>query len=433
MKQLLIIVSVCLLPLVARAQAPEEAASTEGTPPEGSVPVAELAVDEPAASTPAMTEAVATEVAPTDTAAVAAPTDAAAPTSIDVSFIARSGGEAPVDPAAPTHAGVPWLIELAMQVFAQYELAFPQGSDWFHEIDVPRTWLSTAFRVENAIGRVLLEGTRAGGDGSLIGVGGDSLVVRFREAWLGYRLFDMLEIRAGLVPQLTTPALTTLWQMRAVRAIGIRELELMQPADLGASIRFDFPEHFGFVALAYLSGEGYRGRELNRGKTLEVTAQVRPLAFLPEAQPLTLTLAYQNGSTSVASARADRFVAGLAWDDPRWGLGLELAYALGIEDRGDREGLLVDAWGRVEPLEHLLLAARFSHFFRNLTAPANGDEISTFTGSVGTWIVEAIRIFLAFDVRVAGDRARTELPGFESYALRVVFEGNLGARFEGAL
>ncbi len=65
-------------------------------------------------------------------------------------------------------------------------------------------------------------------------------------------------------------------------------------------------------------------------------------------------------------------------------------------------------------------------------APA-GDEVGTFTGSVGTWIVVAIRIFLAFDVRVAGDRARTELPGFEAYALRLVLEGNLGARFEGSL
>jgi hypothetical protein len=352
---------------------------------------------------------------------------------VDVSFVAASGGETPVDPAPPRQSGVPWLVELAMQVFAQYELSFPDGADWFHEIDLPRSWLSTSFRVENAVGRVVLEGTRAGGDGSLIGVGGDSLVVRVREAWLGYRLFDLFEARAGIVPQLTTPALTALWGTRAVRAISLRELELMQPADLGVSLRLDIPEHFGFLAVAYLSGEGYRSRELNRGKTLEITAQVHPLAFLPELRPLTLTLAYQNGSTGTGAARADRLVGGLAWSDPRWGLGVEAAYVLGIEDRSEREGLTIDAWGRVEPVEHLLLAARYSHFSRNLTGSAAGDEIGTFTGAVGAWIVEAIRVFLAFDARHAGAAASAELPGFSGYSLRVIFEGNLGARFEGTL
>lgn len=366
---------------------------------------------------------------------VAEPVVPADPVTIDVnvSFVARSGGETPVDPDAPTRDGVPWLIELSMQVFAHWEGTFPDGAELFHEIDAPRTWLSTSFRVENAIGRVLLEGTRAGGDGSLIGVGGDSLVVRFREAWLGYRLFDMLEARAGLIPQLTTPALTSLWGMRAVRQIGLREEELMQPADLGASLRFDFPEQYGFVAAAYLSGEGYRSRELNRGKTLEITAQVHPLAFLPEARPLTLTLAYQNGSTGTGSARADRYVAGLAWADPRWGVGFDVAYADGIEDRSDRQGVVLDAWGRVEPIEHLLLAARYEHFLRNVSAALPGDETGFFTGSVGTWIVEALRIFLAFDARFAGQAARAEVPGFSGYALRLIFEGNLGARFEGSL
>jgi hypothetical protein len=422
--------------------APADEAATdeptlEETPIDRAVPSPSPAEAETASSAPAREDA-SPAIGESAVSPAAPPSDAAPSDSdvagVSVSFIALSGGETPVDPAPPTiTSGVPWLIELAMQTFAQYEVSFPDGADWFHEIDVPRTWLSTSFRVENAIGRVLLEGTRAGGDGSLIGVGGDSLVVRFREAWLGYRLLDMLEIRAGLIPQLTTPALTSLWGMRAVRAIGLRENELMQPADLGASVRFDFPEQFGFVGIAYLSGEGYRGRELNRGKTLEVTAQIHPLAFLPEARPLTLTLAYQNGSTGTGSARADRYVAGLAWADPRWGLGVEAAYVAGIEDRSDREGLSLDVWGRLEPIEHLLLGARYAHFFRNLSGSTAGDETGFFTGTVGTWIVEAIRVFLAFDARVAGDAARAEIPNFTGYALRLVFEGNLGARFEGAL
>lgn len=90
-------------------------------------------------------------------------------------------------------------------------------------------------------------------------------------------------------------------------------------------------------------------------------------------------------------------------------------------------------WGRAEPIEHLLLGARYAHFFRNLSGSTSGDETGFFTGTVGTWIVEAIRVFLAFDARLAGDAARAEIPNFTGYALRLVFEGNLGARFEGAL
>jgi hypothetical protein len=398
---------------------------------DGAVAAPERAADDgdPAPIAPAAGD----EAAPASRAALGSGEAAGTTLNVDVSFVARSGGETPVDPTPPRRAGVPWLVELAMQVFAQYELSFPDGAEWFHELDLPRSWLGTSFRVENAIGRVLLEGTRAGGDGSLIGVGGDSLVLRVREAWLGYRLFELFEARAGIIPQLTTPALTAPWATRAVRAISLRELELMQPADLGVSLRFDIPEGFGFVAVAYLSGEGYRSRELNRGKTLEVTAQLHPVAFVPELRPLTLTLAYQNGSTGTGAARADRLVGGLAWSDPRWGLGVEAAYLLGIEDRSDREGLTLDAWGRVEPIEHLLLAARYSHFSRNLIGAAAGDEIGTFTGAVGAWIVEAIRVFLAFDARYAGAAAAAELPGFTGYSLRLVFEGNLGARFEGTL
>ncbi len=331
-------------------------------------------------------------------------------------------------------SGITYAIEAGLQLFAQYRLTWTEaghGPAWFHEFDLSRAWGFISMRVDDVIGRILVEGTRAGGEGALLGVGGDSVVLRFREAWVGYRLLDLFELRAGLVPTLTAPLLTRLWGMRAVSQIGMRELELMQPADTGVTLRFDIPEGFGSLGAAYYNGEGYRGRELNRGKTLELTAVIHPLAFERALLPLQATLAYQMGSTGTGSARADRLVGGVAWDDPRWGIGLERMWVLGIQDRGERAGVLIDGWGRVEPIDEfpLLVAARFSHYVMDLQAATTTATL--FTLAVGYRIAAPLRMFAAVDRRFADAPFESAVPGFERWNVRLILEGNLMGRFEG--
>lgn len=340
-------------------------------------------------------------------------------------------------------ARTPIGFEAGAQLFAQYDLKLTEGEDWYHSVDLTRVWLFSAFRIHDVVGRVLLEGARAGGSGSLIGVGGDSIVARFREAWVGYSLGPattftehFLEVRAGLVPTLATPRLSQLFGLRAVDRIPLRERELMQPADVGATARArlgDLPSSIITVGVGFYTGEGYRSRERNRGKTLEVMAELHPLSPLGVPE-LGVLLTYESGSEGAASVRADRMVGTIFWDSPSLGLGADVAYVLGLEDRGDREALLVDGWARfetlrVDGLDRLVLGAQASHFLRDLAR--GGDTQTTLSLMAGARIDSPLRVFAAFDGRWAGDAARAVLPGYVGYDLRVVVEGNLGVRWLG--
>jgi len=370
------------------------------------------------------------------TARAQQPTTADSPQAVTPDTFA---GETVGDVRAPIARGnIPFAFEPGVQLFGEYRLTLPKGADYFHEFDVPRAWAWMSFRASDVVGRVLLEATRAGGEGSLIGVGGDSLVLRLREAWAGYRFADLVELRIGVVPLPTNMMLTAIWGNRALAPIGLRQLGpyvLIQPSDLGATARLDIPGEWGTVVAALTNGEGYAARELNRGKTFELAAQLQPLAPFRALRPLTLTLAFQNGSTGTGSARANRWVGGLAWADPRWGVGVESAWILGLEDRGDREAVLLEAWGRVEPIDvfPLLLAARFSYLRADTQDGATMSSLVTFTGAIGVRVAAPLRVFVAVDTRLADDVFASAVPGLERTNLRLVVEGNLAGRFEGSL
>jgi hypothetical protein len=400
---------------------------------------------EPAAATPTPSEAAgagddtsaeirdvgAGPASAAEAASEATRAEPAAPTSTPFSF---DLGAAPGNGTLPlprTTRGVPYAVAIGVQLFAQYALVFPSGADWNHQFDITRGWLFAGFRVENATGRVLLEGVRGTNDGALSGVAQDSFLVRVREAWAGYRLFDMLEVRAGMLPALITPALTQQWALRSVNRTPLRELDLIEPADLGATATFQLPEGFGWVGAAYLNGEGYPSRDVNRGKNLELAAELHPLAFLREARPLTLLLAYTNGSLGAGSARSDRLVGGLAWNDRELGVGVSGAYLLGVAERGEREGALVEAWARGQLFEHLILGTQFFHFVRNVGT--GSDTLSQLTLLVGARILDHLWVFLAVDGRFAGEEARVAVPQWERWQGRLVVEGNFVGRFSGAI
>ena len=342
-----------------------------------------------------------------------------------------------LDPQPVGPGTTAWSVALGASLITEYRLAFPAGGEWFHEFDLTRGWAWIDLRVGDVAGRVLFETTRAGGEGALVGVGGDSLVVRAREAWVGERLFQRLDLRVGLIPTLTVNALSEPWAMRALAPVGLRQfgpLEAVPPADLGASARLELPEGFGALAAMYSNGDGYRARELNRGKTVELLAQIHPFAWVPEVRPLVVTLGYQNGSVGTGSARADRLVGAVAWADPRLGLGVEGSLVLGLEDRGDREALLVEAWARAEPFDEvpLLIAARYGHLSLDTQAGAPGSSASTFTGAVGARVAPPLRAFVAFDARLPEGTLDSAWTGFERWNVRIVVEGQLAGRLSGS-
>jgi len=427
--------------MIADARAQEATAGSDAavvTADEGST----LPAHEPAAVTTAPAESIpASEASTTTMGTAAAPAEAARAESAPAESAALSPGElrvvledVPGLGTLPTHAvagGVPWTVSIGTQTFGQYELLFPAGADWNHRFAVPRMWLFTGFRIENVVGRVLLEGTRAIDDGALSGIADDSFLVRVREAWAGYRIVDLVELRAGLIPTLLTPTLSQRWGLRSIGRIGLREFDLLAPADLGASAFVDLPEGFGRVGASYTNGEGYSSRELNRGKNLELVADVHPLAFVADLAPLVVTLAYTNGSLGAGSARSDRLIGGLAWDQREIGVGASAAYVLGIADRGEREGVLLDAWARGLLFDHLVLGAQFLHFVRDLATGT--DALSSLSLIVGARVVEQLRVYLAVDGRFADTLARVASPAWERWDVRLVVEADVVARFLGAL
>ncbi len=106
-------------------------------------------------------------------------------------------------------------------------------------------------------------------------------------------------------------------------------------------------------------------------------------------------------------------------------------YGFGIADRGEREGVLLDAWARGLLFEHLVLGAQFLHFVRDLAT--GSDALSSLSLIVGARVIDQLRVYLAVDGRFADTLARTASPAWERWDVRLVVEADVVARFLGAL
>jgi hypothetical protein len=331
---------------------------------------------------------------------------------------------APVGHAAPpteaaTRATGP--LKAGLEIFAQYSYRSFDGpgknTTWFHDFDVPRVHGALEGEIDHARGRVVLEATRSSGQGSLVGVSGDSLVLRVREAYGAYRLVAPLEISAGVIPTLTVPNLDGTWMSRAIAPSGLEANGLMSPADLGAKARVDLPRNYGWVAAAAYNGDGYTSRELNRGKSVEGAAEIHPL---PDGalRPLGAFGSYVAGSTGTLTARANRVTGGLVWQGERVRGGAFFTHAWGIAQYGRQHAMLASAFVRVEPVPRLLLAARIDHMIRD-TEPPN-DFVTSIWGSVGYRVALPIEAFLALTRSIPTERAQNELPGTDAWDARAI-------------
>jgi len=330
--------------------------------------------------------------------------------------------------APPTSSGTTGLrVTAGLEAFAQYALRLTETQNgerpWFHAFDVPRVHGSIEGTYGPAIGRVVLEGVRSASEGALIGVAGDSLVVRLREAWAGYRYKQWFAVSAGVVPTLTVPELEGTWRLRVVGPAPIEQAGMLAPADLGATARFNFPGHYGYIGAGVYNGEGYTRRELNRGKNVEVAASLHPLPR-GVARPLALFGSYVVGSSGTGSARADRLTTSLLWQGIRVRAGAGMTYAWGLGDDGWRRSMLLDAFARIEPVDRLMIGVRGAYWDRDLEG-AESDTLTTITGSLGVRVARPLEAHLAVTRQIASDVARSALAGSDFWefrlASRVVF------------
>ena len=407
------VLAVALASSLARAQEP---APIPPTSPSPAAAAPEVPAPPPAAAPPPQ----ASSVSPASEArAATVPEGPRLPAVLFAHVEVPVGHAAPPTEAATRGEGP---LRVGLEVFGQYALRNTTGTDgnttFFHAFDLPRAHAAIEAEHAGAKGRVVLEATRSAAEGSLIGVTGDSLVLRVREAYAAYKAFGMLDVSAGVVPTLTVPNLDGTWMMRPVAPSVLEASGLLSPADLGGRARLEIPKGYGWLAVAAYNGEGYTSRELNRGKNIEGALEVHPLPGTALA-PLGVFASFTGGSTGTVRARANRLVGGLVWQGSLVRAGAIVAHAWGLRDLGTARALVLSAFVRVEPVERLYLAARFDHVARDLEG-APSSSVSTVLGSVGYRIASPLEAFVAVSRNVPTRRAEDELPGSDFWDLRVV-------------
>ncbi len=329
------------------------------------------------------------------------------------------GRAAPPTEAATRGAGA---IRPGLEIFAQYAARNTIGIDgnrtFFHVFDVPRVHAAIEGEWKEARGRIVLEATRSASEGSLVGVAGDSLVVRIREAYVGYRAFGLVDVAAGVVPTLTVPNLDGTWMLRPVAPSVLEANGLLAPADLGARARVELPSGYGFLAVAAYNGEGYTSRELNRGKNVEGALEIHPLPGGALA-PLGVFASFTGGSSGTALSQANRLVSGVVWQGATVRAGAIVAHAWGVADLGAARALALTTFVRVEPIPRLYVGARFDHVVRDtVNEPAN--MLSTVWGALGYRLLDPIESFVAVTRSVPTRRAEDELPGSNFWDVRII-------------
>jgi len=296
-------------------------------------------------------------------------------------------------------------------VIGEYAAHLPSEGPALNAFSAPRVQVGLDAQWLEASARVLLEGAYATSGGALVGVSGDSVVIRLREAWGGYR-WRFLEGRAGLVPSLAIPEFERAFRFRGLSADALENTRLLPPADFGATLKVHLPAHVGWVGASFTNGEGYTSRELNPGKNVEVTALVRPFSTLP----LEVVALGSFGSTGLPPISTSRVGGGAQWSGRVIGAGISGYYARGLLLDATREGLVVQGFVRATLFEHLLLAARAQWFNRAL---ASGDGVFDALVGVGG-AVAFLELFVAWARTITVGAARTALPGVDAHEVRVV-------------
>lgn len=400
------------------ALAAEPEASPETAPSASAAPsAAPSATPRPA---PIRAEAMPAVHPSADPTPPAAPLAAPAPVDRREALVGRA--------SAPTGAGrTQENVEVrpGLEVFGQYAFRNSGGGvGWFHEFDVPRVHGALTANVRDVTGRVVLEGVRSASEGALLGVAGNSLVLRLREAFAGYRLpvgTGAFHVAAGVVPTLAVPELEGTWTLRAVTPSPEERTGLLTPADVGVTGKLELPNNHGFIAIGAYNGEGYTNRELNRGKNAELAVSFHPLPAGP-LLPLALFAAFQTGSSGTGKTRNDRLSAGLLWQGARVRAGATANHAWGLADDGAQTSLLFDGFLRVDPWSELILGTRASYWIRDTRSQPGGgaDSVFQLVGAAGWNVSPNLQPFLAVSYNKPTARAEVSLPGSDYVELRAI-------------
>lgn len=316
-------------------------------------------------------------------------------------------------------------VVLAAEVFAGFRYDQVAGTG-FGEFRLDRGEVGTGFvwkaheRIE-AGAVVRLESLRSAGPDSLVGIDGDSLVVRLLETY-GHVAAHLGPIdvgaRVGLVPERWIEQVQKVYDTRAVEPIPSERAAFFDRSDVGATVTVSGWRGLVELDLQVVNGEGRAQKELNPGKNTSAMITARPLRRRLPKGPLTLAVhgAYRDGSLGVGSLRNHRGSVALGLSSPWVYAGFEYSHALGYQARGDVAANALGAWASGHVLSPWLgLMAKYDRIQADLET--GGSVVQAATAGVFTDLFPFIdrnrrrlRLYAVYQHEGYGDAAGP-LPG----------------------
>lgn len=304
------------------------------------------------------------------------------------------------------------------QVFADWENRF-WNDETFNAFTLRRVELGGGWRWPDYGGFVAnIEGLRSAQPESLLGVDGNSIVVRAKHA---YAFGDpelgpgRLILQVGLIEDVWVATLESSFRLRGHAATTSERTGFFETSDLGATVGYDLLDELVTLQVSITNGEGRNEVELNRGKNSTVvlsTVPHKPTIFGDEVRP-GVHVGYRDGSIGVGKARNHRIFGAATFDHPRAGLGVEFGRALGLVDDASLEAQALGIWVRGEPIERWL-GAFFRWELLDQNLDSEDDNQQTFQAGAYTDLLrdgrDHIRIYLAGELGMR-DANAPEVPG----------------------
>lgn len=265
-------------------------------------------------------------------------------------------------PAAPycnlDPKGKDACLTLDTELFAGFRRSALAGGRKFSEFALDRAELGTQlwwrphWRLDTGVA-TRIEAVRSAGPQSLIGIDGNSLVMRLAQAH-GHVAAHVgpisIGLRGGLVPERWLEQVEKGYDTRGVDPLASDRALMFDRADLGATLTVSGWNSRVELDASVTNGEGRAQQELNRGKNTTLILTVRPLRRRLEKGPLALALhgLYRDGSYGLApdgaAGRNHRIAAALTFQSPWAFAGAEYVRALGFNARPDLVSDTLGAW-----------------------------------------------------------------------------------------
>jgi len=172
---------------------------------------------------------------------------------------------------------------------------------------LPRARLALGIAQHGAGARLQLGAVRSAGEGSYIGVDGESLLAQVQVAEARYLLPTWgLGVAAGLVDTAWVVSGNSAWGFRALAPIAAQRGGLFPRSDMGATVAWTSPEDWATLSLTVSSGEGLKRRERNDGQNVALWFALRADHALPDDVHVEMQGLLRDGSRGLRFVRDHR-------------------------------------------------------------------------------------------------------------------------------